>query len=114
VADGPASVILEQVTNGVAVRMAALFRASGLDPGALDEAGEEATARPGAAGTHPAASPAAAAAPAPAIAPAPAAIAPAPAAAPAPTTKARNGARQGLGGVAHPLPAGVPGGVSDE
>lgn len=39
VADGPGSVILEQVTNGVAVRMAVLFRASGLDPGAL--AGEE-------------------------------------------------------------------------
>jgi aspartate carbamoyltransferase catalytic subunit len=42
VADGPASVILEQVTNGVAVRMAALFRASGLDPGALAEAAEAA------------------------------------------------------------------------
>jgi hypothetical protein len=40
VADGPGSVILEQVTNGVAVRMAVLFRASGLDPGALvEEAG---------------------------------------------------------------------------
>ncbi len=31
VADGPRSVILNQVTNGVAVRMAALFWASGLD-----------------------------------------------------------------------------------
>jgi hypothetical protein len=29
-------VILEQVTNGVAVRMAVLFRASGLDPGAIE------------------------------------------------------------------------------
>ncbi len=36
VADGPGSVILEQVTNGVAVRMAVLFRASGLDPGAIE------------------------------------------------------------------------------
>ena len=46
VADGPGSVILEQVTNGVAVRMAVLFRASGLDPGALVEdegAGEAAS-----------------------------------------------------------------------
>ena len=41
VADGPGSVILDQVTNGVASRMAVLFRASGLDPGALGEpAGE--------------------------------------------------------------------------
>ena len=42
VADGPGSVILEQVTNGVAVRMAVLFRASGFDPGALAEAAEAA------------------------------------------------------------------------
>jgi aspartate carbamoyltransferase catalytic subunit len=46
VADGPGSVILEQVTNGVAVRMAVLFRASGLDPGALvEEEGEGEAAR---------------------------------------------------------------------
>jgi aspartate carbamoyltransferase catalytic subunit len=44
VADGPGSVILEQVTNGVAVRMAVLFRASGFDPGALAEAAEAAEA----------------------------------------------------------------------
>jgi len=41
VADGPGSVILDQVTNGVASRMAVLFRASGLDPGALTEGIEE-------------------------------------------------------------------------
>jgi len=46
VADGPFSVILEQVTHGVAVRMAALFRASGFDPGALGE-GEAAEAEAG-------------------------------------------------------------------
>jgi aspartate carbamoyltransferase catalytic subunit len=41
VADGPCSVILEQVTNGVAARMAVLYRSSGLDPGALTEAAGE-------------------------------------------------------------------------
>jgi aspartate carbamoyltransferase catalytic subunit len=49
VADGPGSVILEQVTHGVAARMAVLFRASGLDPGSLvevaDETGAESPAR---------------------------------------------------------------------
>jgi aspartate carbamoyltransferase catalytic subunit len=46
VADGPGSVILDQVTNGVASRMAVLFRASGLDPGALAEGMEEMSGRP--------------------------------------------------------------------
>jgi hypothetical protein len=45
VADGPGSVILDQVTNGVASRMAVLFRASGLDPGALAEGMEEMSGR---------------------------------------------------------------------
>jgi aspartate carbamoyltransferase catalytic subunit len=49
VADGPTSVILEQVTNGVAVRMAALFRASGFDAGAL---GEEVGTGPGTITAH--------------------------------------------------------------
>jgi len=35
VADGPRSVILEQVTNGVAVRMAVIYLLSGGDPGSL-------------------------------------------------------------------------------
>jgi aspartate carbamoyltransferase catalytic subunit len=41
VADGPHSVILDQVTNGVAVRMAALYWASGLDRVAPSDADEE-------------------------------------------------------------------------
>jgi aspartate carbamoyltransferase catalytic subunit len=48
VADGPGSVILEQVTNGVASRMAVLFRASGLDPGAMEADEEESGSRPAA------------------------------------------------------------------
>ncbi|MCB1150754.1 aspartate carbamoyltransferase, partial [bacterium] len=35
VADGPRQVILEQVTNGVAVRMAVIYLLSGGDPGSL-------------------------------------------------------------------------------
>lgn len=58
VADGPRSVILDQVTNGVAVRMAALFWASGLDratEGRTAEGGEErgAPGRPAARGADP-------------------------------------------------------------
>ena len=35
VADGPRQVILDQVANGVAVRMALIYLLSGGDPGAL-------------------------------------------------------------------------------
>jgi aspartate carbamoyltransferase catalytic subunit len=41
VADGPHSVILPQVTNGVAVRMAVLYLLAGLKPGANAAKGEE-------------------------------------------------------------------------
>lgn len=45
VADGPRSVITQQVTNGVAVRMAVLYRllvAGGVEPKATDDPGEDA------------------------------------------------------------------------
>ena len=40
VADGPASVILEQVTNGVAIRMAVLYLLSGGAPETAESAKE--------------------------------------------------------------------------
>ena len=40
VADGPRQVILEQVTNGVALRMAVIYLLSGGDPGSLRGGGE--------------------------------------------------------------------------
>jgi aspartate carbamoyltransferase catalytic subunit len=119
VADGPASVILEQVTHGVAVRMAALFRASGLDPGALEEEGEaaeegelsEGAKSSGAAETpEPAAAPAAAERP---ESPDAAAKVPAKAAAKAAAIAAAKAGARGLEAaerLAHPLAAGVPGG----
>ena len=40
VADGPGSVILEQVNNGVAVRMAMLYLVIGGDKGGEDQGGQ--------------------------------------------------------------------------
>jgi aspartate carbamoyltransferase catalytic subunit len=54
VADGPHSVILDQVTNGVAVRMAALYWASGLDqPASGEQSGDAGSGTiPGEQGGH--------------------------------------------------------------